>query len=330
MSLVPGQLVHGRVISRINRELFRVGAAGQVFVAQSDLPLQKGQRLTARVEIGDSKVFLRVFEDDGRGATQIHDLVDREEVRRILIGLGYKPDQTTLTEFQERLERYRNYGFLHGTEPSDVWILALLWTRGIRGGADAYALLSYYLRLAACRDHLLPSPEKMADIILDSDKSAVMTGNKWDSENQLEEELTESAEYIAERRTEAVALLNRNCGEFGIFTHNTDTDSSACRLHFNKKAKDLVRWTDNPTLPMLTLELVRSRGRVHMRIHKLNPEESSQRESLSRWLTAWNSKMLESELEIENMELFDTEDTEYLRFIFWRKWESDQLLDDVA
>ena len=143
-TLIPGQLVHGRVITKICPGFFRVGAAGQVFVAQSDLPLEKGQRLTARVEVGDTKVFLRIIEEEAKRATPLKRELKPEEVIRVLEGLGHHPDEMEVIEFMERLGRYRIHATLQDCEPSDIWVMAIMWTRGQKGGADVFALRNYY------------------------------------------------------------------------------------------------------------------------------------------------------------------------------------------
>jgi hypothetical protein len=328
---VPGQLVHGRIISRVNPGLFRVGAAGQVFMAESDLPLQEGQRLTARVEMGDAKIFLRIFEESGRGTPRVYELADPDEVRRVLVGLGHHPEQAQITEFQERLDRYRHYGYLPGAEPSDVWILAILWTRGIRGGADIYALLSYYLRQATYRESVLPSPEKTAELTSAPPSFSGNAVTPRERENQFSRisSSDETADFILERRNETLALLNRNYEEAGNFAHDEVLDNAGCLLSLKKETQELSRWVDNPALPTLALETAQSQGRMKARIHKLNAAEKSQNRILEAWLRDWETGLRKSELELENIEILEVDHTETLRFIFWRQWESEGIRDTL-
>jgi hypothetical protein len=81
---------------------------------------------------------------------------------------------------------------------------------------------------------------------------------------------------------------------------------------------------------MVILETVRSQGRVQTRVHKLDTEDSSQRTTLNRWIGNWETSMQKADFEIDNMEVLDAKDTENLRFIFWRKWEPDQVRDDTV
>jgi hypothetical protein len=144
--LTPGRIVHGRVIAKLGSGQFRVTLGDYSMEASSDLPLEAGQRLTARIEFHGSRLLLRVQEDESRFAPISAEAVSSEEIKRVLSILGLPSGSIDVIEFKERLTRYQPHGSLSGIEPSDVWILGILWARGIRGGADAFALLSYYLR----------------------------------------------------------------------------------------------------------------------------------------------------------------------------------------
>ncbi|RJP81627.1 MAG: hypothetical protein C4524_01530, partial [Candidatus Zixiibacteriota bacterium] len=139
---IPGQTVRGRVIRRLGPGRFRIRAGGQVFEADSDLPLEEGQRLLAGVESHDGRIVLRLLDGEPQPPAD----AAAEEARRVLESLGLPPGELELREFLDRLERYRPYARLLRLEPSDTWVLALLWARGHRGGAEAFAQTSEWLR----------------------------------------------------------------------------------------------------------------------------------------------------------------------------------------
>lgn len=319
--LVADQQVRGRVISRLGEGLFRIGAAGQLFNAASDLPLEPGQRLIARVEVGESRIFLRVQEEPNQEVNIPGEDRSPTEIRRVLVGLGYRPDPLEITEFQERLDRYRRYGKMAGIEPSDIWILALLWARGMKGGADAFSLLSYYLRQAACSksDHYnLLQPWALQSLLnprKDDDSIYIRADEEANAGGELE--------YHADRKREARALLNRAEAKHGCLLQACSIPNASCVLELKKEVQVMVRWIDNPTLPVSLIEAARSQGRIRVRVHGPETIAVEEKDGLDEWEANLAETFQNSDLEIESIECYTAQDPEVLRFLFWRKWEED-------
>ena len=326
LRLVPGQLVRGRVIARLGEGRFRVGFVGRHFDASSDLPLEPGQRLTARVEMGDSKVFLRIFEDAER---EVYTQESPEEIRRILEGLGNRPTSLDITEFQERLDRYRIHGALAGSEPSDVWVLAILWTRGIRGGADAFALLSYYLRSAASRPTKAPHLPNPADFLslLGRDKTVTSARDEEDNQDLGRQNLNQTNSPLKERTLEAVTFLNKKSGIGDQYLHCVSPRNNFCALVTNQNNIILGRWSDNPALPSLLVEAGQAQGRIGARVHYVRDEETDDQEGVAHLVDRWETGVGQMEFEVANTELIGTADPEKLRFLLWRKWHSTSVRD---
>lgn len=325
---VPGQVVRGRVIARLGEGHFRVGAAGQHFDASSDLPLEPGQRLIARVEVGKSQVFLRILDDTYRQASPKGDNESPDEIRRILEGLGQHPDSMDILEFQERLNRYRPHGNLKGAEPSDVWLLALLWSRGIRGGADAFALLSYYLRRAILEPFdasaLPPPPAILAFLCL--------TGRPADGDADKPAQQPSSGpdQFDVQRKREAEELLNRQADSLGAYRHWRPFSSGFCALLLGQGDRTLGRWADNPTLPLLLLEAGCAQGRIRARLNRMKLEPPASTGVLESWIGGWEENLGTSDLELEEFQVIETRDPEKLRFLFWRTWSPDAVQDLMA
>lgn len=319
--LVAGQRVQGRVISRLGEGLFRIGAAGQLFNAESDLPLEPGQRLTARVEVGESRVFLRVQEEPDREANAPGEDRSPAEIRRVLVGLGYRSDPLEIVEFQERLDRYQRYGKMAGVEPSDIWVLALLWSRGMKGGADAFSLLSYYLRRAAFNrvsQYSLLQPGILLNLLdPNEDKDGIyVKDGQVSGSNGI-------SDYPAERKREAGMLLNRSGAEHGCLLQARTFYDTSCVLSLKEDERILMRWTDNPTLPVSLIEAARSQGRLRLRVHgpaAVAPEEIT---GLDEWEASLAEASQDLNLEIESIEYYKALDPEVLRFLFWRRWEEE-------
>ncbi len=322
--LVPGQLVHGRVITRLSPGFFRIGAAGQVFVAESDIPLEAGQRLTARVEVGDAKVFLRILEDQNQGLSYFAPDIDPDEIKRILKGLGEDPVEADIIEFQERLERYRSHGNLQGSEPSDIWVLAIMWARKIRGGADSYALLSYYLRQVGQVNTEMQNPAKLTEFLLFSASTTKITHEPERAvADSSDSESTQPEEFHTARREETDTMLNRQPDSVGTFNHTLESQETCCSLFFKEKAVLRGRWVDNPTKPSVFIEAVLTQGRVTTRIVNSMIENSTSQDRYAMWTACWKDANQIADYEIESTELIEVPDPEDLRFLFWRKWESE-------
>ncbi len=331
-TLVPGQLVHGRVITKISPGFFRVGAGGQVFIAESELPLFKGQKLTARVESGGGKVFLRIFEDETARAARLDKEIDTNEIVRVLKGLGYSPDQMEIIEFRERLDRCRQYGYFPGAEPSDVWILAILWTKGLKSGADAFALLSFYLRQAGRMHVIINNHVKLAEFLTfpHDDPSPIeedATAETTFFDTQLPDN---EADYHRLRTIEAGELINRTAEQNGRFTHSDNPEITLSALYYHDAGKRQGRWIDNPSTPQVMIEAVEAQGVIRSRIHCLQGKESSSNDILDRWQKSWEANVRRFDWELESHEVSILQDPEILRFMFWRIWKPEQVRNITA
>jgi hypothetical protein len=63
--LTPGRTVRGRVVGKTGRRRFKISLGGWLLEADSDLPLEPGQILLARVDVQDDKILLRLQDDSG-------------------------------------------------------------------------------------------------------------------------------------------------------------------------------------------------------------------------------------------------------------------------
>lgn len=329
--LVPGQQVRGRVIARLGGGYFRIGAAGQLFNAWSDLSLKPGQHLTAKVEVGESKVILRLKEDKEGKKSNILESINRTEIKRILQGLGYNPGHLELIEFEERLDRYRIHASLPGVEPSDIWVMAILWTRGIKGGADAFALLSYYLRYSGVFSESapsLPEPNKLPSF-LEFARSANPIPAEIGAETSRRKPSQDSEEFWIDRKQEARELLNRGEGNAGKFQSSSLPSDNACSITYKKDSLLLLRWSDHPSFPQLLLSAGRSQDRVKVHICKLGDQQVDQNVTDS-WIKEVEAELTSRELELEEIKITIVEDSERQRFLLWHKWEPDRFRNLLA
>ena len=138
LPLRPGQTVRARVLARLREGYFRIAAGGQLFAAESDLPLEAGQRLIARVEVSGSRILLRIQDDDFGNGSPPGEEETQDEIQKVLTALELNPAPEEVLEFRERLERYRSHASLPDLDPRDLMVLAILWSRGIRGGAAEF------------------------------------------------------------------------------------------------------------------------------------------------------------------------------------------------
>jgi len=171
--------------------------------------------LAARVEVNGDRLLLRVQEEETGNDLQASALEDPDEIERVLKLLGHQPSSLDIREFQERLDRYRPYAGLPGLDPSDVWILAILWTRGIRSGADSFALTSYYLRAQ-------PSPGSRADFRFpdfDQIQPFLQAEYRTDRAAPIAAIVDDDSLIpgIEDRRAEAILLLNREEAVLGAY-----------------------------------------------------------------------------------------------------------------
>lgn len=308
--LTPGKTVRGRVVSRAGQGRFKVSVSGYLLEADSDLPLEDGQKLIARVEVTGDRVLLRL-QDDSDGDSPVPAEDDSQEIRRVLEGLGHEPNLLDLMEFQERLARYRSHGSLVGLEPSDIWVLAILWTRGLRGGSDAFALTSFYLRrlaLDGMAGLAFPPP---ADFIEGHDESNEPCRAAADPPGAL-------ISGLEDRLRETLDLLNRYSAACGSY-------QTGAGLHFLKLddgSSRRSRWADNPIKPEYVLETVRTESGVSALLYLLqgDPRAATRVEA---WRESWRESLTAADLVELSFSLREVQDPEELRFIFWQKWRSD-------
>jgi len=81
--LSAGSIVRGRVLGCSSPGRFKVKVGGWLLEADSDLPLEAGQKLVAQVDVNGQKILLRL-QDDARWNPQ--DENETEELRRALLG----------------------------------------------------------------------------------------------------------------------------------------------------------------------------------------------------------------------------------------------------
>jgi len=328
--LVPGQLVRGRVVARIGDDRFLVTIRGYLLDAASDLALEPGQRLSARVEVNGDRLLLRVQEEEIERDLPASALEDPEEIERVLKLLGHQPSLLDIREFQERLDRYRPYAGLPGLDPSDVWILAILWTRAIRSGADSFALTSYYLRAQ-------PSPDSRGDIRFpDFDQILPFL--------QAEYRMNRTAEIAAivendslipgieDRRAEAILLLNREEAVLGAYGEIIGAENLGCGLfRASKEAEErLIRLADHPVWPNFVIELECRQGSSGIKARILANSVQSRGDELAEVQKVWQGQAKSSEFALEELNWSETTDGEKLRGAFWRKWAEVPLYDRQA
>jgi len=321
-SLVPGQQVHGRVIAKLSPGFFRIGAGGQVFVAESELPLKEGQKLTARVEIGGDKVFLRINEDQS-GLTSLPDHeIESDEILRVMNGLGYFPDEIEVIEFKERLDRYRLHGSFPGFEPSDVWVMAILWTRGLKAGSDAFALFSFYLRQIGMQPARPTNPVKLTGILSYPD---IKSPDNVDS--QRDDQSGASEDFVKNRWIETNNLLNKNEEKFGSYYHQNNAFDTMSAMFWQDLSKRLGRWVDNPVAPEVLIEAAQYQGVIRSRLYQLQIDKPTKVNPAALWKKCWRTSVKRNDWEVEEHEDIVTSDPEYLRLKFWRKWCPDKVRD---
>lgn len=329
IALVPGQMVRGRVLSKLRPGRFRIVARGCVFEAASDLPLEAGQRLVARVEMNGHRLLLRVQDESGYNAPSPEEENNPEEIRRILKALGHQPSVLDILEFQERLDRYKPHASLAGVEPSDLWILAILWTRGIRGGADAFALLSFYLRQWSLEGSAVPSslPEN-ADFVrhLCQKENTAENGNTPAPEDHSEGATESLSPGLDSRKREAIALLNREKAPLGCYGES-DGASRVFLFRHGLNSNWQARLSDQPVLPGYVIELAQASGRARIRTHIGSFHADSVNSRAASWKDRWNEQLTRAGFEVEEHPIHATSDQEKLRCIFWRKWDKDYFCD---
>lgn len=326
VSFEAGQTLRGRVISRVRKGRFRVSAAGQVFEADSDLPLDVGQRLVAKVEVEGTRIRLRV-QDDYRDGNRSEEKEDPEEIRRILKALGVKPDPLDLLEFQERLERYRPHSGLVGLPPSDVWVLALLWARRIRGGAEAFAICSYYLRecsLASSDTVTTPNPEVLFHYLSQAPKEE--TSTEYPENLEAPSDTEESPLTTPPFRTEkAIHWLNRQSSAAGRYLVLEPPEGTAYLMQPADDSIQSVRWVDNPSAPLFVLEANKMGGKAKTRVHFIERPMEVASPDWENWHLAWREYLGEAEVDLVDFQAVSVDYTDDLLPLFWRRWEGDNL-----
>ncbi len=85
------------------------------------------------------------------------------------------------------------------------------------------------------------------------------------------------------------------------------------------------RWVDNPTNPGILIEAAEAQGRVKARLSWLKNEENAGKNLCGFWSGSWDAATQDSDLDVENFHVVETEDPEKLRFMFWRKWRAEQI-----
>ncbi|MCX6640522.1 MAG: hypothetical protein NTW14_08595 [bacterium] len=321
VGLAPGQTVRGRVISQTGENRFRITAAGYFFDAASELPLEPGQKLLARVELGQTQLFLRIIGDENERSEDAA-VDDPAEVRRVLEGLGLHPDDLEISEFQQRLRRYARHGGSRQGEPSDVWALAILWSRGIRGGADNFALLSYYLRdlipEASPKTPLLPGKDlldRLAEIHRESETAPTPTADPPPAASSPDQ-------FALARQREAEQLLCRDSSSFGLYRQLTShTPGFVQTIHLSGCSH--FRGADHPVSPGWLLEAAQSGGRIKTRWSYTTEDAASIDPRVAAWTQGFRSVLRQSELDWDDEGIVEVDNSEALRFRFWRKWEAD-------
>lgn len=320
-SLVPGQTVRGRVIADLGDGRFRVGAAGQVFEATSDLPLDPGQKLYARVEVEGWRVLLRILKDAEPRRRPTRQREDPAEIRRVLIGLGHKPSTEEVAQFQRRLERYAPHGYMPDYEPSDVWVMAILWTRGIRSGADSFALLSFYLRQLALEKTSsnlnLPPPAMILDhFCSDTQPSGASSETSKGVAQASEPESLE--ETHAARKAEAAELLNSKDESPSRYFSLPALDGTFHLLSSRDSNLLTDRWTDNPALPDYVIDAKRSESAINLKLNALADSADSFPTGCETWKSLWDQEIARRGLADAGTTGHEVVSSEELRVLFWR------------
>ncbi len=316
-ALLPGQTVRGRVVKRISQGRFRVAAEGILFDASSDLELEEGQRLTAQVEVQDDRVYLRI-QDEPRPPAPPPQIETPDQIARLLKSLGNQPDSLDIIEFQERLERCRKFSHFPGVDPSDAWVLAILWTRGIRAGTDAFALLSYYLRGITLNPPTttVPSPIN-ADLYYEIYALCDQT-TAPDAADAFRNDAHQNG-FQRQREEEALHLLNRNAAALlSRFCIAADNYLLPFRLVEVREDAVRLRLTDHPVMPNLVIEVGRGGGRISFRTHisaQADPDPDLDDDERKTDLVA---QLSVKDIEVEMMEFLRRDDPERLRALFWR------------
>lgn len=319
--LSPGRTVRGRVVKKISRGRFRISAEGILFDAASDLELEEGQRLTAQVEVQDDRVYLRI-QDEPRPAASPPRNETPDEIALLLRSLGNQPDSLDIVEFQERLERCRKYGHFPDVPPSDAWVLAILWTRGIRAGSDAFALLSYYLRgitlnlpPAIIAGDLNVGIYKQIYLLCDPDTAptAADPPRGGSQQNGL----------LRRREEEAIRLLNREASALGRFQVVQDQCPLPYRLLGVRGGSVELRLTDHPVIPSLVIEAERSGGEIAYRTHTLTRADPDADADDNERRTDLIAELRAEEIETEAMEFIQRDDPETLRALFWKNHKAE-------
>jgi hypothetical protein len=312
-----GQIVRGRVVAQVGAGRFRVAAAGSYFNAASELPLQPGQVLTARVELGKSQLFLRLIGDEKENSGRNVTSNDPSEIQRILTGLGYTPDDHEISEFRHRLQRYgRPEGSGHD-EPSDIWVLAILWTRGIRSGADHFALLSYYLRhlpLHPIERSPMPSLEFLLAILSDSasDRTTESTTLKLGSDH-----------FWNARKQEAQILLNRDSQQNGYYEEVADVEGTFFLYSFRDGEQSYQRIVDHPVSSNWELEIGRSAGNIVIQLFVESSVQSQINTGIAEHILELSKQAAVHELDLRDAGVHELDGREALRFRFWKKWQEE-------
>jgi len=316
--LIPGQKVRGRVIARVGTGLFRVGAGGHIFNAQSDLPLHVGQRLTARVEYGDEKVFLKIIPDKDSANKQWSEEISGKEVQRILAGLGHQPTEMEIIEFIERLDRYRKYEKHRTVNPNAIWSLAIPWVRGIKGGGEMFALMTFTLRQLTLMQRRQLSPV--------SDFLEYHLCKDVKHQDEISPKTLKPEDIFSQRRQEAFDQLNTGSAEYGEII-SSSTDDTSCILLLNGSVKNLLRWTDNPSMPSMVLETAESQGLVRAKINILAMFQKAEKIQIDQWINALRRTLTEADFQSDDFIIEDIDTHEALRFKFWRRWDKPTLFD---
>jgi hypothetical protein len=267
------------------------------------------------VELFGEKVLLRLQDEFGWNPPPEED--SAAEIRRVLEGLGYEPDALDLMEFQERLARFHPHGSLPGLQPTDIWVLAILWTRGLRQGADAFALTSFYLRRQSLHDTQGSFLPDMAALIQALDGPQAVSP---EIEQPLSEWITPDpvgclVSGLENHNRECLKFLNREGSTVGHYRVSETLHS----LDLRQENVCRYRWTNNPVNPGYVLETVRSAGEITATLHLLC-EDPARETPVKIWHNLWTQVIEASELRGVEFKVVSYIDKEQLRFAFWRKW----------
>ncbi len=320
-SLVPGQTVRGRIVKRVRAGRYRLSLAGQLLEADSDLALEDGQKLTAKVELEGERVLLRILEEAEQGVPLPAESEGPEEIKRILQGLGLATADPEISEFLERLKRYQPHANLPGIEPSDVWVLAIMWSRGLRGGAEAFALLSFYLRCLTAQqqaDRKIVSPEALWNYLspIQGEENPHATSRLCPGSNEGTEVVLAS---LGDRKREAVELLNQDKTVRGTYLASAEFEATGGALVYGREEEgNRIRWTDHPVTPRVVMEVVKADQVVSTKAYYAANLLLDYAHQLPAWKAQWQEYLRSAEMIPEEFELREVADGELLRFIFWR------------